>query len=76
MAAGARDLDIVFSRFPADVAAVILMGWNEATAWHVFAWLRISIRHFIFLLPFFNYLVRLTLFLFCHRGSLQPNALP
>jgi hypothetical protein len=52
MAAGARDLDIVFSRVPADVAAVVLMGWNDATAWHVFARLQLGIRHFISLLSF------------------------
>jgi hypothetical protein len=37
MIAGARDLHIVISGFPANVAAVVLVRWNDAAAWSVFA---------------------------------------
>ena len=49
MIAGARDLYIVFSRVPANITTVLLVRWNHAAAWRVFARLRFSIRHVIFL---------------------------
>jgi hypothetical protein len=51
MAAGARDLHIVLSRILADITAVVLVRWDNATARHVLAGFRFSIRHIIF--PFF-----------------------
>ena len=63
MVTSARDLHIVFSRVPANVTAVVLMRWNDAAAWHVFARLRLSIWHGIFLPSFFDYVVGLPGFL-------------
>jgi hypothetical protein len=51
MVARTRDLNIVFPCVTADVAAVFLMGWNDAAAGHVLASLRLSVWHDIF--PFF-----------------------
>jgi len=73
MATRACDLHIVFSRIPADVATVVLMGWNDATAWHVFAWLRLSIGHFISLLSFFDHIVLSVLHCFLFVTAVARN---